>query len=267
MASKERIVGLKETKNMIRGVHKDGSGAQELYLNKPEGTAATIGAARAPKIILGMSGATTSTNTQTKSIPQDSEKKPIIQATLGESMKKQSPSTISFARAFLARPSLLPVKDKVSKTLVGRFSSRYVELQHIIDLSCYYSKTLKDFSTMTEEELSQRSSTPWRTWGIGGNTRFLTARITGSHRVGKECLLSDILEQDVPDRYFLSQKAVDYLIKRTKGNKEAGRGFGAVFLPQLMPSTEPCETQENRTSSQLDMLGPIGEKKQEGKAK
>jgi len=175
------------------------------------------------KVILVVSGPMTSTNTQVKSIKNTGLKPQKLQATLGESMKKKSPNTISFARAFLARPSLLPVKEKASKTHVARYSSRYAELQHITDLSCYYSKTLKDFSTMTEEELSLQSSTPWKTWGIGGNTKFLTARIMGSHRIGKECLLSDILEPEVAPRYFLSQKALDYLVKRTKENEEAGR--------------------------------------------
>ena len=166
------------------------------------------------KVILGASGQMTSTNTQVKSIKNTGQKSQKLQATLGESMKKESLNMISFARAFLARPSLLPGKGKVSRILVARYSSRYVELRNITDLSCYYSKTLKAFSTMTEEELSAQSSTPWKTWGIGGSTRFLTARITGSHRIGKECSLSDILEKDVPDRYFLSPERARYLIEQ-----------------------------------------------------
>ena len=170
-------------------------------------------------LVSDASGLMTSTSTPTKSTPKTLEKPTIIQATLEESIQKRSPPTTSFAEAFLANPSLLPVKEKVSKTLVARYSSRYAELRHITDLGCYYSKTLKVFSAMTEDELSQRSSTPWKTWGIGGNTKFLIARITGSHRIGKECLLSDILETEVPDRYFLSSNQVESLMNGMQESK------------------------------------------------
>ena len=168
------------------------------------------------KVILGASGQMTSTNTPQSSIKNTGQKSQKLQATLGESMKKESLNMISFARAFLARPSLLPGKGKVSRILEERYSSRYVELRNITDLSCFYLKTLKDYSGMTEEELSLQSSTPWKTWGIGGNTKFLTARIMGSHRIGKECLLSDILEKEVPDRYFLSSEKVKDLMEMVK---------------------------------------------------
>ena len=87
---------------------------------------------------------TTSTSTPTKSTQPDSEKKTIIQATLGESIQGTSPIMTSFAEAFLAKPSLLPEKGKVSKILVERFSSRYTELSKTKDLSCYSLKMFRD---------------------------------------------------------------------------------------------------------------------------
>ena len=187
-------------------------------------------------LITNASGVTTSTSTPTKSTPKTSEKPTTIQATLKESIQKISPPTTSFAEAFLANPSLLPVKEKVSKTLVARYSSRYAELRNITDLSCYYSKTLKVFSAMTEDELSQRSSTLWKSWGIGGSTKFLTARITGSHRTGKECSLSDILEKKVPPRYFLSQKQLDSLMGGFQASK--------LHLPFKVQDTHQETTEE-----------------------
>lgn len=41
-------------------------------------------------------------------------------------------------------------------------------------------------------------------WGMTRNGRFLTARISESHRIGKECSLSDILEKNPDPKYFLS---------------------------------------------------------------
>jgi len=45
----------------------------------------------------------------------------------------------------------------------------------------------------------------------------------------KKILLKDILESDVPDKYYLSAKSLMYLQKKTIENKIKGRGFGAVY--------------------------------------
>jgi hypothetical protein len=163
-------------------------------------------------VLLDMSGQTTSTNTPTKSTKQDSEKKGIIQVTLGESMQGKSPTMTSFVEDFHAKRFRLRAKGKVSRTLVERFSSRYAELSKLKDLNCYSSKTLKDSLIMTEEELSRSSFNRWMNWGTGSNGRFLTANISESPRIGKECSLSDILEDRVDEKYFLSQKTVDRLM-------------------------------------------------------
>lgn len=42
-------------------------------------------------------------------------------------------------------------------------------------------------------------------------------------------LLKDILEQEVDEKYYLSEKAVSALIAHRERNKENGNGFGAVF--------------------------------------
>jgi DNA (cytosine-5-)-methyltransferase len=42
-------------------------------------------------------------------------------------------------------------------------------------------------------------------------------------------LLKDILEQEVDEKYYLSEKAVNALIAHRERNKESGNGFGAVF--------------------------------------
>lgn len=42
-------------------------------------------------------------------------------------------------------------------------------------------------------------------------------------------LLKDILEQEVDEKYYLSEKAVAKLIEHRERNKENGNGFGAVF--------------------------------------
>jgi site-specific DNA-cytosine methylase len=57
-----------------------------------------------------------------------------------------------------------------------------------------------------EEELSEQSSALWRNWGTMQNGRCLTADILECHKTGKGCSLSDILEDEVDEKYFLSEK-------------------------------------------------------------
>ena len=75
--------------------------------------------------------------------------------------------------------------------------------QNSLDFSCL--KTLKDFSAMTTETLLKPSSPRLQNWGTTANGKCLTARISESHKIEKECSLSDILEEQVDQKYFLSE--------------------------------------------------------------
>jgi len=74
--------------------------------------------------------------------------------------------------------------------------------------SSLYLKMLKDFYLMTTETLSRPSSPRLQNWGMTFNGKCLTARISESHRIGKECSLSDILEDNPDQKYFLSEQAI-----------------------------------------------------------
>ena len=73
-------------------------------------------------------------------------------------------------------------------------------------------KMLKDCSLTTTEKLSQPSSPRLMSWGMTVNGKCLTAKITECHRTGSECSLSDILEEQPDQKYFLSQTAQDKLL-------------------------------------------------------
>lgn len=49
------------------------------------------------------------------------------------------------------------------------------------------------------------SSLRWMNWGTMSRGKCLTTQIILSPKTGKECFLSDFLETDVPDRYWLSE--------------------------------------------------------------
>jgi hypothetical protein len=58
-------------------------------------------------------------------------------------------------------------------------------------------------------------------WGMTCNGSVLTARISESHRIGSESLLSEILE-DTPDRkYFLSDSALQKMLTKQEEKRVA----------------------------------------------
>lgn len=104
-------------------------------------------------------------------------------------------------------------------------ASSLVSESHIYSL-----RTLRDSSITTEDEPLELSSQVWMNWGMTSNGSVLTARISESHRIGNEYLLSEVLE-DTPDpKYFLSDEAMQKIIFKTEKNRVLNRGFGAKVV-------------------------------------
>ena len=76
----------------------------------------------------------------------------------------------------------------------------------------YFWKTSKAYSVTTRERHFEQSSPHWMSWGMMSNGRCLTVKISKCHKTVKEFLLSDILEDTVPDSYFLSEEKVAQLV-------------------------------------------------------
>jgi hypothetical protein len=102
------------------------------------------------------------------------------------------------------------------------------------DLGCVYWKTSKEFFLTTTETLSKLSSLRLLNWGTTSNGKCSTQRISESRRIGKESSLSDILEQDVPKRFFLSDKVVKKLLAYNARQEVNDRGFRAEFHKEGM---------------------------------
>ena len=68
---------------------------------------------------------------------------------------------------------------------------------------------LRDFSPQITDLTLPEFSLNWMGLGTQLSGLFLTQKITESRRTGNGCSLSDILEEDVGSRYFLSEKAQD----------------------------------------------------------
>ena len=168
-----------------------------------------------------------------------------ISETSGLSTQKTSQTTISSVLAFLVNHLVSQEKDWDLRTPEGRCFLKSLGLSETKDPDIFSLKMLKGYLVMTKEKLSRQYLGFSPTWGMSINDKFLTARISEFPRTGKECSLSDILEKKVDQKYFLSAKATQFLIRRSQQNKESGRGFRA----RLMPVMGPCEIQEKPTST------------------
>lgn len=131
-----------------------------------------------------------------------------------ELFPKNCQTSISCAEDSLVRLSALLGKEEDLKILEEHSSLRSLGSLGLKDLNYCSWKTSKDFChTITGEPL-ELSSQPFLTWGIFANGRYLTARVSESHKIGKGCSLSDILETEVDEKYFLSERLVNTLLNK-----------------------------------------------------
>ncbi|VQI51336.1 type II DNA modification methyltransferase [Streptococcus pneumoniae] len=113
---------------------------------------------------------------------------------------------------FRAKLSLLQEQDEDLK-IQEELSSLKLQGSHLFSNPDIYSlKTSRDSSTTTEEIPLRSSSQRWMNWGMMWNGKCLTAKILESPKIGNVCSLSDILEEEVDERYFLSAEKISQLV-------------------------------------------------------
>ncbi len=163
-----------------------------------------------------------STNTQSKSTPSTSQ---TIETTEMQQQlfQENSQTSISSQQAFLASLSQLLESGEDLKIHGVLSSSRYAGLRGKSNPDYFCLRTSKDCS----HTITVRHFTPsyhqWTNWGMTSNGKCLIARISESHKTGKECSLSDILEEHPDPKYFLSERATSRLFKR---------GMSSLYLEQ-----------------------------------
>ena len=69
-------------------------------------------------------------------------------------------------------------------------------------------ENVKAYYLTTKGEPLESSSNRLLNWGMTVNGNYLTANIIEFHNIEKEYLLSDILEDQVDEKYYLSEKSV-----------------------------------------------------------
>ena len=110
--------------------------------------------------------------------------------------------------------SLFQLQDegKALRIPEERCSLKLRELLPLKNLSICSLKMYPDCLAMTEAGHLKQSSVRWTNWGMMSLGRCLTAKISEFHNHEIECSLSDILEDNVPEKYYLSSKQAEKLL-------------------------------------------------------
>ena len=161
----------------------------------------------------------TITNTPVKFTEKTLERKNSMKEISQKSLP-MTYQTLTYSVAdFLARLSALLGNGKglkIHEVLSSLISQGYSLPK---DLDIYFLKMSKDSFRMMTDIRSVPFSGSCMGFGMTFNGKCLTARISESRRIGKECSLSDILEDQVDQKYFLSDSQVrklDTIMNATK---------------------------------------------------
>lgn len=123
---------------------------------------------------------------------------------------------------FPVSPSQSPEQEKDLTIQEERCFLRLLELLPLKNLSISSSKMFPVCLTTTKAGHLKQSSVHWMSWGMMYAGRYLTAKIMQFHSHEIECSLSDILEDNVPEKYYLSRKQAEKLLyneKPTQGER------------------------------------------------
>ena len=172
------------------------------------GTSGGRGTSNRPHILVYTP--TSSTSTQPKSM------KKIMKNQIQETSEKSKTSqTMNYLpQGFHASLSALLEKEEVLKILEELCSLRLLVSPNKSNHAFYYLKMLKGFYHTTKEKRLLPSLTRWMNWGMTANGKCLTAKISVSHKTENECSLSDILEEQVDQKYFLLERPLRTVLSR-----------------------------------------------------
>ena len=98
-----------------------------------------------------------------------------------------------------------PEQEKDLTIQEKRCFSRLLELLPLKNLSISSSRMFSVCLTTTKAGHLKQSSVHWMVWGIMCAGRYLTSKISEFHSHEIEYSLSDILEDNVPEKYYLSR--------------------------------------------------------------
>ncbi len=128
----------------------------------------------------------------------------VTTETSGQLRQKKFQTLIYSVEDSHVKVLVLQGSEEDFRTLEALCSMKWRELRLPKDLHFYSWKTSKDCLATTMAGHSKQSCGRLMNWGMTSNGRCLTARISVSRKTGKESTLSDILEDNPDQKYFLS---------------------------------------------------------------
>lgn len=177
-----------------------------------------------------------------------------------------------YAEDFRAKLSALLELDEDSKILEELSSLKSQGSPLFSNLSICSLKMSKDYLTTTKEIPLRSSSQRWMNSGMMWNGKCLTVRISEYHKIGNVCSLSDILEDNVDEKFFLSEEMVHRLIVNSqkqirlgisekKGKSQSG---DVVSVDSLAPTL--CSTTTQKDPLKILLAGNLpGSHEQNGR--
>ena len=123
-----------------------------------------------------------------------------------QSIQKNCLTSTFSAEDFLASLSRLQEKDAALKTPEAQCFLKSHGFSRTNDPDILYSKTLKAYLITTVEKLSKQYLKFSPTLGIKCNGNYLILSSSEFLKTGRECTLLDVMEKDVPEKYFLSPR-------------------------------------------------------------
>ena len=120
------------------------------------------------------------------------------------------------------------VKERECKTEEADSGKKWQGVCDYLSQNGFLAKMFPDFyPLMGAKTFSKCYQTSWKS-GMAYRGEYLTVNTLESPRDADVCSLSDVLEDHVPQKYYLSKKAVSGMIRRSK---KWGRG-GYVYLQE-----------------------------------
>ena len=116
------------------------------------------------------------------------------------------------------RASPLALPDYEGVLLMNAVTSHWnsVVSHSPLDLDGYSGKTCPESSVVPEAQTSDRFSGPWKTSGIVSRGECLTLSTSESPNGVVDSSLSEILQEDVLNKYFLSPEACAGILNRAE---------------------------------------------------
>lgn len=122
--------------------------------------------------------------------------------------------------AHLVRTSQLPGREPdltETEVLLSERSSEFLKKSpKKIVPNGLSTRMLKECLAVIEGGTSEQYSLKWENWGMIQNGNCLTQRISEYRKTESECTLSDILEAEVSNKYFLSKEQTEKIVFQSR---------------------------------------------------